>query len=239
MYDAGDVHAVWEIGEAFLKVIIPASPYTTREHVTLEALHKMKLSFAIPDVLYHGEWNGRYYLLLSKIPGKTLSEAWPRMLETARGQCVDRIVSITKELATKHSENISGIDGNHLPEAWLANDSSTGAASQPDFSPEALLKNCRELKMDWSSRFELFHCDLGPGNIIVDFIGDQLAIGLIDWECAGFVPREWIRTKFCVCSGMDLPEGCQTDWRRRVQRKLGEKGFPEIADAWMAWRGYA
>lgn len=198
----------------------------------------MELSFAIPDVLYHGEWNGRYYLLLSKIPGQTLSKAWPRMLETTRSQCVDRIASICKELAAKHAREISGIDGNHLPEAWLANESSTGAALQPDFSPEALLKSCRELSMDCSSPFELVHCDMGPGNIIVDLVGDHLVVGLIDWECAGFVPREWVRTKFCICSGMDLPEGSPSEWRGRMQRRLGEDGFPEMADAWMAWRGY-
>lgn len=93
--------------------------------------------------------------------------------------------------------------------------------------------------MDCSSPFEFYHCDLGPGNIIVDFVADQVVVGVIDWECAGFFPRHWIRTKFRMCSSMDLPEGDTSDWRARMQRKLGEEGFPEVAEAWMVWRGIA
>ncbi len=86
------------------------------------------------------------------------------------------------------------------------------------------------------STFTFYHCDLGPGNIIVSLA--EGSIGIIDWETAGFVPKEWIRTKFCVSSGMDLPEGDQdsrVDWRRRVQRELEKEGFPEIAERWMTW----
>ncbi|KAK3933776.1 hypothetical protein QBC46DRAFT_401294 [Diplogelasinospora grovesii] len=55
---------------------------------------------------------------------------------------------------------------------------------------------------------------------------------------AGFVPREWIRTKVRVSSGLDLhgdDDDSRQDWRRRLQRRLGQDGFPEIADRWMAW----
>jgi hypothetical protein len=86
------------------------------------------------------------------------------------------------------------------------------------------------------SIFVLYHCDLGPGNIIVN-LADR-SIGIIDWETAGFVPREWIRTKFRVSGGMDLPGSDQelrVDWRKRVQRRLEEEGFPDIADRWMVW----
>lgn len=233
------------MGDAFLKVLIPLSPDTTREHVTLEALHRMNLSFTLPKVLYHGEWNERYYLVVSKIPGQTLSKAWPHMSETCRDQCVDRVVSICKELSATHAEEITGIDGNHVPEQWLADNSPRGPSGTPpkyefDFRPETFLKNCREVEgMDCSLPFQFYHCDLGPGNIIVDFVADQVVVGVIDWECAGFFPRHWIRTKFRMCSSMDLPEGDTSDWRARVQRKLGEEGFPEVAEAWMVWRGIA
>ena len=52
------------------------------------------------------------------------------------------------------------------------------------------------------SSFYFYHCDLGPVNIIVDSATES--IGLIDWEIAGFVPRDWIRTKFHCYSGHDL-----------------------------------
>lgn len=50
-----------------------------------------------------------------------------------------------------------------------------------------------------------YHCDLGPGNIIIDPEDDS--IGIIDWETAGYVPKDWIRTKFCLSSGINLPVG--------------------------------
>lgn len=86
------------------------------------------------------------------------------------------------------------------------------------------------------STFVFYHCDLGPGKIIVESANGS--IGIIDWETAGFVPKEWIRTKFCISSGMDLPDGdeeSRVDWRRRVQRQLEREGFPEVADQWMTW----
>jgi hypothetical protein len=84
--------------------------------------------------------------------------------------------------------------------------------------------------------FMFFHCDLGLGNIIINLV--ERSIGIIDWETVGFVPKEWIRTKFRVSSGMDLPASDQEsriDWRKRVQTQLGKEGFPEIAERWMTW----
>lgn len=68
------------------------------------------------------------------------------------------------------------------------------------------------------STFIFYRCDLRPGNIIVNL--ENGSIGIIDWETAGFVPKEWIRKKFCISSGMDLPDDDQesrADWRNRVQ----------------------
>lgn len=43
VYDAGDVHAVWQIGDSFLKIVVPSSPHTTREHITPDTIRDMKL----------------------------------------------------------------------------------------------------------------------------------------------------------------------------------------------------
>jgi hypothetical protein len=47
----------------------------TREHVTLQALHQRNVTFAIPEVLYHGEWEGRYYILTTEVSGQSLQQA--------------------------------------------------------------------------------------------------------------------------------------------------------------------
>jgi hypothetical protein len=71
-------HAVWSIGNAYLKVmaIEPSGVTATREHVTLQALHQRSVTFAIPEVLYHGEWEGRYYIITTEVPGQSLQQAW-------------------------------------------------------------------------------------------------------------------------------------------------------------------
>ncbi|KAF7871875.1 hypothetical protein EAF04_003982 [Stromatinia cepivora] len=230
VYDAGGVSAVWNIGDAFCKVKI-LDPDATREHVTLDYLHKKHpLSFAIPDVHYHTEYDGRYCIILSRLTGKTLTEAWPNIDEAMKQHYVSRVAGICKELAVWQGDGISGVDGQHLSDRFL-----TRLQLPNDCSPENLLNNCKEVEMDCST-FVFYHCDLGPGNIIVDAV--EGSIGIIDWETAGFVPKEWIRTKFCISSGLDLPgddQESRVDWRRRVQRQLEKEGFPEIAERWMAW----
>lgn len=53
VYDAGDIHAVWKVGDSFLKVIIPDSQETTCEHVTLNGIRHLLsgTEVDIPDVL--------------------------------------------------------------------------------------------------------------------------------------------------------------------------------------------
>ena len=64
-----------------------------------------------------------------------------------------------------------------------------------DCSLVNLLKNCL--------KFLFYYYDFGPGNIIMNTVDSSLEI--IDWEIAGFSPNGWIRTKFCVSGGMDVP----------------------------------
>lgn len=80
-HDAGDANAAWRIGDAFLKVQKLSYPNRTREHTTLNYLYDPGNAFAlttsIPRVLYHNEFNERYYLVTTRIPGETLEKAWP------------------------------------------------------------------------------------------------------------------------------------------------------------------
>ena len=233
VYDAGDATAVWRVGDAYCKAKT-IDPHTTREHVTLDYLDKKRpLSFAIPDtVYYHAEGiDGRYYIILSKVPGQTLNETWFQMDETMKQHCVSRITDICKELAAWQGDCMSGVDGQHLSERYLS-----GKEQNPrNLSPANLQKHCEEIGMDCSA-FVFYHCDLGAGNVLVDVADGSISI--IDWEIAGFVPKVWIRTKFRVSSGLDLPSAdfdTRTEWRRRVQRHMEKEGFPDIVEPFMKW----
>lgn len=241
VHDAGNASAVWSVGDAFHKVRILQSTDHTREHVTLDYLHdpaKSKLTFPVPRALFHAELEDRYYLITSRVPGQTLEAAWPTMTESNRQVCVDRLVDICRELALYGGKgtSICGVDGKHINENWMS------LPGQVDQSPQAQLDACREIRMNCSD-LVLSHNDLGPYNVIVnlDRMGDD-AVGIIDWEMAGLVPRDWIRTKFRICQAMDFDFsvgdserlGERPEWRRRVDLKLEGQGFHEVSHAYMA-----
>ncbi|KAH8697398.1 hypothetical protein BGW36DRAFT_427364 [Talaromyces proteolyticus] len=233
VYDAGDVSAVWRVGEAFIKLKDLITPKATREHTTLQYLRdKHPLDFNIPEVYYYADLGKRYLIILGRLPGLTLNDIWYEMDETVRQACVSRIANICKSLTTWTGESISGVDGNQLTEEYLIK-----PRAEMDFDPSHLLKSCDEIGMDCSS-FVFYHCDLGPGNILFD--RTDCSIGIIDWETAGYVPKEWIRTKFRCSSGMDLPEKLeevipQHDWRRRVSQELEKLGFSDVVENWLTW----
>lgn len=237
VYDAGDAHAVWKIGDSFLKVVIPSSTTTTREHITLELISEkaLDLPVRIPKVLYHGEWGGRYYVIVTLMPGQTLDSAWPQLSEEDRRDCIDQITIFCKTLSTEKAKYIGGVDGNHLPERFLT---IKGDEADVKFSRDKLLQTCTDLEMD-CSEFLLYHCDLGPGNIMVDIESDVMSV--IDIECVGYVPVEWIRTKFRISGGLDLTlydyeDEAKFAWRVGMQKRLGLSGFPEVAERWMQSR---
>lgn len=235
VYDAGGVSAVWHVGEAFIKVHKVTMPEATREHVTLSWLHDrmgaLDLGFDIPHVLYHAEFDGYYYLVLTRLPGLTLAQAWPNMDEAAREDLVRRVSEICQDLAARWTgDRISGVDGGWLSDLYLTR------RGDHNLDPSYLLKVCSEqLGMDCSS-FVFYHCDLGATNILVN--PESRTIGIIDWETAGFVPRQWIRTKFRVSSGLDLPSDDldkRVAWRRSVSRRLEEMGFSDVVERLVEW----
>ena len=226
VYNAGDVSAVFSIGDAFCKVRILDIPEVTREHVTLAWLHQRTWSFAIPRVIHHAEYDGRYYIMLSRVPGVTIDTLWATLDEPMPQHYAGKVVDICRELAVpSDGSSVSGVDGNTLPERYLR-------GKNADCSPQNLRKTCLRLGMDCST-LVFYHCDLAPSNILVDPANES--IGIIDWEIAGFVPIEWIRTKFRVSSGMNLSSGDELDWRRRVMLRMGEVGFTDVVKQFVAW----
>lgn len=227
VYDAGDVSAVFAIGNLTLcKVRVVEVPQVTREHVTLSWMQQKEWSFSIPSVLHYTEFDGRYYMFLSRVPGETLDNLWPSMEEATRQHCIERIANICAEMALPSSRStLTGVDGNFLPEFYLC-------GRDLDCSPDVLKRSSEILGMD-CTKLVFYHCDLGPTNVLYDAENDKF--GIIDWEIAGYVPVEWIRTKFRVSSGMDLSKGDGVAWRRSVGRYLGTLGYSDVSEEFMDW----
>jgi hypothetical protein len=75
------------------------------------------------------------------------------------------------------------------------------------------------------------HCDMNPGNIIWD--ATTRTVGVIDWETAGFVPKEWIRTKVRKSGAMMLEctdgEVDRWEWARRFDESLEAERFAFVS----------
>ncbi|CRK45976.1 hypothetical protein BN1723_006817, partial [Verticillium longisporum] len=134
----------------------------------------------------------------------------------------DQVAEICNRLAAWKGDIIGGVDRRQLLERYLVK----GNTKMTDaLSPQQLLKNCTEMAMDVST-LVFYHCDLGPKNILVDVSTGSL--GIIDWELAGYVPIEWVRTKFRLSAGMDFShenEDSKRDWRRSVAQHLEKMGY--------------
>ncbi|KAK7998364.1 malate dehydrogenase [Apiospora arundinis] len=128
--------------------------------------------FDLPRVLYHGLWdNNRYVLLTTAVGGRTLDSWRPTINEEMKTRCVNRVFEACKELAQRLS----------------------GRAGGRSYTNDDLVAASKEMGMNCYVPFHFYHCDLGPGNIIVDVKEDDdddrsISVGIIDWEIAGFVP---------------------------------------------------
>ncbi|KAB5513029.1 hypothetical protein GE09DRAFT_1163633 [Coniochaeta sp. 2T2.1] len=159
------------------------------------------------------------------IPGKRLDEAWWDMTDQEKEHVVNRVADICLELLTFGSDVMTETD-----DGWI--DPFREALDAP--SAQALQKQCEDLEMDCST-FVLSHNDLGPTNIVID----NKRITVLDWEMAGYVSLEWVRTKFAVCGAMLAQRVGSTgvvetdgEYRKRVERRLGERGLPEVTEAY-------
>lgn len=231
VYDAGNCSAIWSIGNsAFCKVKVQVND-TTREATTLGFVQKQQPDFDTPNILHQAEQDGRSYLFLSRVPGRILANAWPTLDEKWKRHYVNAVVKVCETLESWKGDRIAGVDGRSIPEQYLVK-----YGADYNYDTENLRQACESMGMD-CSEFVFYHADLGPGNIIVEDIPETGSVGIIDWEIAGYFPRGWIRTKFLISSGLDLPSSVEDKhwWRWEVQEALGRRGFEDFSNEWESW----
>ncbi|KAJ5142499.1 uncharacterized protein N7515_001286 [Penicillium bovifimosum] len=232
IYDVGDSSAVWSVGNsAFCKVKLRVLG-TTSEAATLAFVHGERPGFEIPKVLHQAEHNGRSYLFLSRVRGRTLENAWSTLNEKWRHHYMSAVVNICEFLESRERDMLCGVDGKNVFEPFLVK-----RGAKEDFSPKNLQQGCELMGMD-CSKFVFYHADLAPGNIMVEDVPETGAVGIIDWEVAGFFPRGWIRTKFRVSGGLDLPDSVTdtpVEWRSGVQKLLETRGFEDYSSQYVSW----
>ncbi|TID19416.1 hypothetical protein E2P81_ATG06585 [Venturia nashicola] len=229
VYRCGGASAVWSIGSnAFCKVRF-ITEGVTPESVTLNFVRDQQPSFQTPKVFNHSFDDHLSYLFLQRLPGRTLATAWPTLSEFWRYHYVETVASACLEMAKWTSPRLGGVDSQNIAEYYLQWKGSS------EFDNAQLQAKCEAIGMDCSN-FYFYHADLGPGNIIVEDEPSTGEIGIIDYEIAGYLPSGWVRTKFRLSSGLDIPgvedyEG-KTRWRSEVFAALGTFGFEDHTAGW-------
>ncbi|KZM26562.1 uncharacterized protein EKO05_0005361 [Ascochyta rabiei] len=229
VHQAGDASAVWAVGSIALCKVKHVEDGVTPEPSTLKFVQDQQPSFNTPKILAQAVDGDRVYLFLQRLPGRTLDQAWPYLNTWWRLHYVTAIADVCKEMAQWKVRGFGGVDDQNIPEYYL----------QPrgchDFN--SIKNSCEEIGMDCSD-LVFYHADLGPTNIIVEDKPRTGGIGVIDFEIAGYLPRDWVRTKFRLSSGMNLSGFASEDptWlRSEVQKLLGKDGFRDLSSAYMSW----
>ncbi|CRG85537.1 hypothetical protein PISL3812_02589 [Talaromyces islandicus] len=132
------------------------------------------------------------HLILEKIPGVTLQEAWPTLKVHERQKIADQVVAFLGEIRKLHSPHIKATQ-------VLREPLRSGISDALEFNRErfrGFLDN-NHISAYVTTRTDglrslpnvLTHCDLDWSNILIT--DDKNVSGIIDWECSGYFPSYW------------------------------------------------
>ena len=237
VHKGGSLSAVWAIGrQAFCKVKA-WNPAMESEDKTIAFVKKIAPQISTPEVIYTWTDQDRSFLILRRIEGSTLRDAWTSLSASQRDSAITTIALYCNILAQNTSQMLRSVSGKPVLEPYLAPPGS-------DLLGSDTYKECARYFTASSGEcptlglvFHFYHPDLGPGNIIVS---DGRVAGIIDWEAAGYYPRFWIATKPSVSPGLDfcpsIAEFDDSEWRKRLRIELETWGYPQASEWYMKWR---
>ena len=237
IHEGGSLSAVWEIGkQAFCKVKT-WNPAMELEAKTIAYVKEIAPEIPTPELIYAWTDRDRSFLVIKRIEGSTLRDAWASLSLSERGAIVTTVGHYCNILSRHTSRTLGSISGRPLLEPYLAPSGSDLLAQYTREQCTRYFSNssgdCPNLEMV----FHFYHPDLGPGNILVS--GGRIA-GVIDWEAAGYYPRFWIATKPSVSPGLDfcptIAEVDDHEWRKRLRIELEVLGYPQASGWYMKWR---
>jgi hypothetical protein len=237
VHEGGTSAAVWSIGtNAFCKVKAWCEGLEA-ESDTIRFVGRNVPCIPLPEVIYSWvdhDWN-RSFLILKRVGGQTLRDAWPQLSSPQRSQIASQIAKYCSKLAGITSLVFESATRRGVLEPFLT---LAAERSHPSWKPRPLgpfsladfnsylsqqsTKHC----LDIGPYFHYYHADLGPGNIMVSEEGK--VEGILDWESAGFYPRYWIASKPMLSAGFYLSstKGTKREaWRDLLGSMLKKEGF--------------
>ena len=174
-------------------------------------------------------------ILMKRLPGRQLGEAWPNMSENARAQTIRQLRSYLDELRRLRPSIPAWIGSCSKGPAYdhrINNMSTVGPfASVSEFNDflVAPVKNCP--RPEWVAKYRKLlpdshsivfaHADLSWENILVDPATGNVT-GILDWEMAGFWP-EWWEYRKALCGGRSR------DWWWNILKEIMQE-YPSETD---------
>jgi len=237
IHEGGTLSAVWAIGNNAICKVHHWSSDTTSESETIKFVQANTPHVPVPEVIHSWEDGNRSFLVLKRVEGITLRDAWETMSAAQQDSILNEVVHMCDTLATVTSDRLQNVYGGPALEPYLAHSNNDSLEPLNVFESKRYFFREDLDNPEIGERFYLYHPDLGPGNIIVR---DQKLSAIIDWESAGFYPRFWISTKPSVSPGLNFHPPIsgvhEGEWRKRLRMKLEELGYPRFADWFMEWR---
>ena len=238
IHEAGLTSAVWAIGsEIICKVRKLKTPGTTPEWKVLDFVQNQRPSFKTPQAISYTHDANWSYLFMRRVPGRTLDAAWSTLDHYWRDHYANKIVDIIDEMANwKDVENkIGGIDG-RIDDRWLSLPGLKKEVTSTVSLSTKMRHTCVSVGMDCDD-LVFQHCDLGPTNIIVEEEPHDGTVDVIDFESAGYFPRDWIGTNALVCFGKNLTDWEIPDqWRRYLGNCLRRRKYREFGKEYVEFR---
>jgi aminoglycoside phosphotransferase (APT) family kinase protein len=151
-----------------------------------------------PEVVAHGpRVNGGEYLIVTRVPGRTLDEAWPDLDPEARRRIIHELAAIVRTL---HALPVTARMRNPwIDDALTVPIPADAYHAPPSFLP-VLLASARDVRPDLTATFDrverqavdrldafgaepevLIHADIHVRNVLVDGGRGRIS-GVIDWE---------------------------------------------------------
>ena len=240
VHQGGTSAAVWSIGSSTFCKVKAWCEGLESENDTIQFVARNAPGVPVPEVIHSWvdhDWN-RSFLILKRVGGQTLQDAWPQLSLPQKSQIASQIANYCSKLARITSLKFESATHRGVLEPYLTVDAEP---SHPSWKPRPLgpfsLEDFKSYLLRQSTTFypdvglplHFYHADLGPTNIIVSEEGN--VEGILDWESAGFYPRYWIVLKPMRSAGFYLKstEGTRREvWRDLLKSMLKKEGFEPV-----------
>ncbi|KAJ5701006.1 hypothetical protein N7493_012052 [Penicillium malachiteum] len=160
-------------------------------------------TISAPQLIDAGEHDGKTYIIMTKIPGEDLDLVLHLMSYEERDRltddlvdCVDQLRRIPNSTPYCFANTIGGSIYDHrIPDDEPVGpfndetDFNNYLLSYIDCTPDkALRENGEPISMRQDHQSYFTHCGFHPSNILMQ--NGRLS-GIVDWECAGYMPDYW------------------------------------------------